>query len=342
YSFSKVGIDIDYESESVIDVHLHELASKSPHVVSSASLDHDIDLSIDFSSSAYMSDVSGKLRRLANLNHFLPPQQQELYTNNEPCEGFLERENFSTEIIESISPEDLQPTVKMYVDSLSSNFSALRGLLLPSSGLLILKLKSIPLQCCLICLSCMRTNRSFLALDNQEYKASIGASGAIPPLVSLLVNASSVRGKKDALTTLYKLYLIKTNKKRSLATGLVKPLVDLVVKGATKEDDNETMGMDEKAMVILNSLAEIEEEKEAIVEQDGIRALLLLLIQPSSSSHMNDDARRIAGLMLGAIPALETLAQSTTTTPRAKHKAAKLLGYLKQQHPTSSSSSPDS
>ncbi|GJX00843.1 U-box domain-containing protein 4 [Tanacetum coccineum] len=270
YSFSKVGIDIDYESESVIDVHLHELASKSPHVVSSASLDHDIDLSIDFSSSTYMSDVAGK-------------------------------ENFSTEIIESISPEDLQPTVKMYVDSLSSNFSALR-----------------------------------------EYKAFIGASGAIPPLVSLLVNASSVRGKKDALTTLYKLCSIKTNKKRSLATGLVKPLVDLVVKGATKEDDNETMGMAEKAMVILNSLAEIEEEREAIVEQDGIRALLLLLIQPSSSSHMNDDARRIAGLMLGAIPALETLAQSTTTTPRAKHKAAKLLGYLKQQHPTSSSSSPDS
>ncbi|GKG01640.1 hypothetical protein Tco_0306345, partial [Tanacetum coccineum] len=46
YSFSKVGIDIGYESESVIDVHLHELASKSPPVVSSASLDHDLDFSI--------------------------------------------------------------------------------------------------------------------------------------------------------------------------------------------------------------------------------------------------------------------------------------------------------
>ena len=50
YSFSKVAIG--YESESVINVHSHELASKSPHVVSS-SFDHDLNVSVDFSSSAY-------------------------------------------------------------------------------------------------------------------------------------------------------------------------------------------------------------------------------------------------------------------------------------------------
>ncbi|GJY38011.1 U-box domain-containing protein 4 [Tanacetum coccineum] len=419
YSFSKVGIDIGYESESMIDVHLHELASKSPPVVSSASLDHDLDFSIDFSSSAYMSDVSGELQRLASLDHFLPTQQQELYTDDEPCEGFLERESFSTEIIESISPEDLQPMVKICVDSLSSNSLAVkrsaaaklrllaknrsdnRALIGREPGAiqaLITLVKSTDPQTqehavtALLNLSLLHENKPFiagavksliyvmktgtqvskqngacallsLALSNEEYKASIGASGAIPPLVSLLVNASSVRGKKDALTTLYKLCSIKTNKKRALAAGLVKPLVDLVAKGATKEDDDddETTGMAEKAMVVLNSLTAIDEGKEAIVEQGGIKALLLLLlIQPSSassllkelavitllallSSHKNDDARRIAGLMLGAIPALETLAQSTTTTPRAKLKAAKLLGYLKeQQHPTSSSSRPDS
>lgn len=410
YSFSKVSID--YESESVIDVHLHELASKSPPVVSS-SFDHDLDLSMDFSSSVYMSDMSGELQRLANLND---PQQQQLHTTNnevdeEPCEGFLKRESFSTEIIESISPEDLQPTVKMCVDSLSStslavkksaaaklrflakNRSDNRALIGREPGAiqaLITLLRSTDPQTqehavtALLNLSLFHDNKPLiagavksliyvvktgtqvskqngactllsLALFNEEYKASIGASGAIPPLVSLLVNASSVRGKKDALTTLYKLCSIKTNKKRALAAGLVKPLVDLVTKGATKEDDDdETMGMAEKALVVLNSLAAIEEGREAIVEHGGIKALLLLLVQSSSllkelvvitllallSSHKNDDTRRIAGLMLGAIPALVTLSQSTTTTPRAKHKAEKLLGNLMEQHhPTSSSSS---
>ncbi|KAB2596572.1 U-box domain-containing protein 4-like [Pyrus ussuriensis x Pyrus communis] len=38
----------------------------------------------------------------------------------EPCQGFLQRENFSTEIIESISPEDLQPTIKICIDDLQS------------------------------------------------------------------------------------------------------------------------------------------------------------------------------------------------------------------------------
>ena len=37
-----------------------------------------------------------------------------------PCMGFLQRENFSTEIIESISPEDLQPMVKICIDGLQS------------------------------------------------------------------------------------------------------------------------------------------------------------------------------------------------------------------------------
>lgn len=391
YSFSKVDIDVHHESDSVIDVHLHELASKSsPPVVSSASLDYDLDFSLDFSSSAYMSDdVSGELQRLANLDHFLPPQQQ-FRTDNEPCEGFLERENFSTEIIESISPEDLQPTVKMCVDCLSSislavkrsaaaklrllakNRSDNRALIGREPGAiqaLITLVRSTDPQTqehavtALLNLSLLHENKPLisgavksliyvmktgtqvakqngacallsLALVNEEYKASIGASGAIPPLVSLLVNASSNRGKKDALTTLYKLCSVKTNKKRALAAGLVKPLVDLVAKGATKEDDDETMGMAEKAMVVLNTLAAIEEGRDAIVEKGGIKALNLLLeIKPSSlvkelavitllallSSHKNDDARRIAGLMSGAIPALETLAQSTT---RAKHKVS--------------------
>nr|GEV39115.1 U-box domain-containing protein 4-like [Tanacetum cinerariifolium] len=326
YNFSKVGIDIDYESESVIDVHLHELASKSPPVVSSDSFVHDLDLSIDFSSSAYMSDVSGELQRLANLNYFLPTQQQELYTDNEPCVGFLERENFSTEIIESISPEDLQPTVKMCVDSLSSNSLAVKR-----SAAAKLRL---------------------LAKNRSDNRALIGREpGAIQALITL-VKSTDPQTQEHAVTALLNLSLLHENK--PLIVGAVKSLIYVVKTGTQVAKQNGAC-----ALLSLAFLAAIEEGKETIVEQGGIQALLLLLllIQPSSSSSLlkelavitllallssdkNDDARRIAGLMLGAIPALETLAQSTTTTPRAKLKAAKLLGYLKeQQQPTSSSSS---
>ena len=99
YIFSKVAIG--YENESMINVHLHELASKSPPVVSS-SFDHEHDLSVDFSTFAYMSDISGELQVLQFLANLNDPQQQQVHTTNneeddEPGEGFLKRENFSTE-----------------------------------------------------------------------------------------------------------------------------------------------------------------------------------------------------------------------------------------------------
>ena len=49
-------------------------------------------------------------------------------------------------------------------------------------------------------------------------QVSIGACGAIPPLVSLLITGSN-RGKKDALTTLYKLCSAKVNKERAVSAG---------------------------------------------------------------------------------------------------------------------------
>lgn len=77
------------------------------------------------------------------------------------------------------------------------------------------------------------------------------------PLVALLLNGSN-RGKKDALTTLYKLCSIKCNKERAVSAGAVKPLVALVVEQTT----------------VLNSLAGIDEGKEAIVQEGGIAALV--------------------------------------------------------------------
>ncbi|GFZ03284.1 ARM repeat superfamily protein [Actinidia rufa] len=88
---------------------------------------------------------------------------------------------------------------------------------------------------------------------------------AIPPLVSLMINGSN-RGKKDALTTLYKLCSAKLNKERAVSAGAVGPLVGLVAEQGT--------GMAEKAMVVLSSLAAVPEGKEAIVEEGGIPALV--------------------------------------------------------------------
>nr|GMD47260.1 U-box domain-containing protein 4 [Ipomoea batatas] len=93
--------------------------------------------------------------------------------------------------------------------------------------------------------------RNRLALIDKN-KLSIGACGAIPPLVALLINGSN-RGKKDSL----KLCSVKLNKERA-----VKPPVELV--GVN----------DEKAMVVLNSLAAIEIGRDAIVEEGGIAALV--------------------------------------------------------------------
>ncbi|KAL7208018.1 hypothetical protein ACSBR1_029886 [Camellia fascicularis] len=60
-----------------------------------------------------------------------------------------------------------------------------------------------------------------------ENKISIRACGVIPPLITLLMNGSN-RGKKDAMTTLYKLCTVKVNKERAVKGGAVKAVVGLV------------------------------------------------------------------------------------------------------------------
>ncbi|KAB2600483.1 U-box domain-containing protein 4-like [Pyrus ussuriensis x Pyrus communis] len=70
------------------------------------------------------NDRSGELKRLASLpspENALTSELSKAAPELEPCQGFLQRENFSTKIIESISPEDLQATIKIYVDGLQSS-----------------------------------------------------------------------------------------------------------------------------------------------------------------------------------------------------------------------------
>ncbi|KAJ8770497.1 hypothetical protein K2173_017988 [Erythroxylum novogranatense] len=390
-------------TDSVIDVRLDELASKTNNTSSyksgksspSFTEDEFLDISQAFSGfSVCSSDISGELQFLASLPlpKNVPSEQSEV----EPCMGFLQRESFSTEIIESISPEDLQPTVKICIDGLRSPSTAIkrsaaaklrllaknrsdnRALIGESGAIQTL----IPLLRCndpwtqehavtaMLNLSLHEGNKELMtnagaiksliyvlktgtetskqnaacALLNlalvEDNKMSIGVSGAIPPLVSLLINGS-IRGKKDALTTLYKLCSIRSNKERAVSAGAVKPLVRMVAE--------QGVGMAEKAMVVLSSLAAIKEGRVAIVETGGIAALVEATEDGSDKGkefavltllQLCADNVRNRGLLVkeGGIPPLVALSQ--TGSVRAKHKAERLLGYLRESRQDASSSTP--
>ncbi|RVW33587.1 U-box domain-containing protein 4 [Vitis vinifera] len=342
-------------TDSVIDMRLGELASRSNKSAQSPSQDEEyLDLSHAFSDfSACSSDISGELQRLASL----PPSEDVAKNESsdpepEPCLGFLQRENFSTEIIESISPEDLQPTVKMCVDGLQSPsvaehaVTALLNLSLHEENKTLITNAGAIKSLVYVLKTGTETSKqnAACALLNlsliDDNKISIGACGAIPPLVSLLLNGSN-RGKKDALTTLYKLCSMKQNKERAVSAGAVKLLVELVAEQGT--------GLAEKAMVILSSLAAIPEGRTAIVEEGGIPALVEAIEDGSVKGKefavltlllLCADSVRNRGLLVreGGIPPLVALSQ--TGTARAKHKAETLLGYLREPRQEASTSSP--
>ncbi|XP_010449783.1 PREDICTED: U-box domain-containing protein 4-like [Camelina sativa] len=399
----------EFLSDSVIDMRLGELALKNSNSLNStASSMKDeafLDISQAFSDfSACSSDISGELQRLACLPSPDAAERNENGGDNEaeqdpePCLGFLQRENFSTEIIECISPEDLQPTVKLCIDGLRSSSVAIKRsaaaklrllaknradnrVLIGESGAIQ---ALIPLLRCndpwtqehavtaLLNLSLHDQNKTVIAAGGaikslvwvlktgtetskqnaacallslallEENKGSIGACGAIPPLVSLLLNGSC-RGKKDALTTLYKLCTLQQNKERAVTAGAVKPLVDLVAEEGT--------GMAEKAMVVLSSLAAIDEGKEAIVEEGGIEALVEAIEDGSVKGkefailtllQLCSDSVRNRGLLVreGAIPPLVGLSQSGSVSVRAKRRAERLLGYLREPRNEGCSTSP--
>ncbi|KAG6392392.1 hypothetical protein SASPL_146609 [Salvia splendens] len=387
-------------TDSVIDLRLGELASKSStdsKSPSSEDFDDMLDISHAFSDfSACSSDISGELQRLASVPDPAVDEVTSSEHEQEPCYGFLQRETFSTEIIESISPEDLQPTVKLCVDGLQSSSIAVKRsaaaklrllaknradnrVLIGESGAVP---ALIPLLNCsdptaqehavtaLLNLSLHDGNKSVITRAGavksliyvlktgtevskqnaacallslalvDEYKLSIGACGAIPPLVALLINGS-VRGKKDALTTLYKLCSVPLNKERAVSAGVVRPLVGLVAEQGT--------GLAEKAMVVLSSLAGIEVGQEAIIEEDGIPALVESIEDGSNKGkefavltllQLCAESVRNRGLLVreGGIPPLVALSQNGTA--KAKHKAERLLGYLREQRHEASSSSP--
>ncbi|TYI23707.1 hypothetical protein ES332_A06G183400v1 [Gossypium tomentosum] len=245
-------------TESVIDMRLGELAAKSnaKSVTSESENEAFLEISQAFSDfSACSSDISGELQRLASLpspenalmNESSNGVQSEPEPEPEPCHGFLQRENFSTEIIESISPEDLQPTVKICIDGLESPSVAVKR-----SAAAKLRL---------------------LAKNRVDNRALIGESGAIPALIPLLRN-SDPWTQEHAVTALLNLSLYEGNKTLIINAGAIKSLVYVLKTGTETSKQN--------AACALLSLALIEKNKTSIGACGAIPPLVSLLMNGSN------------------------------------------------------------
>lgn len=246
-------------TDSAVDIRLGELASRTAKSVKSSFADDDFGLLDDCSRSfsdysLCSSDISGELQRLAAtaaIGPGLPPGSGsgEADLEPEPCEGFLQRESFSTEIIESISPEDLQPTVKLCVDSLSSPSAAIKR-----SAAAKLRL---------------------LAKNRADNRVLIADSGAVPGLVHLL-KSTDPWTQEHAVTALLNLSLHPDNKRPIAETsGAVKSLIYVLKTGTETSKQN--------AAAALMSLAMVEEETRLTIGASGaIPPLVALLINGTS------------------------------------------------------------
>ncbi|KAK6917842.1 Armadillo [Dillenia turbinata] len=242
-------------TESVIDMKLGELANSgnsNKSIKLPASETEFLDMSQAFSDfSACSSDISGELQRLASLpsprnDGIKPPEEVEVEAEVEPCEGFLMRENFSTEIIESISPEDLQPTVKICIEGLQSSSVAVKR-----SAAAKLRL---------------------LAKNRSDNRALIGESGAVQPLISLL-RCSDPWTQEHAVTALLNLSLHESNKTLITNAGAIKSLIYVLKTGTETSKQN--------AACALLSLSLIEDNKVSIGACGAIPPLVSLLIHGS-------------------------------------------------------------
>ncbi|KAK4369700.1 hypothetical protein RND71_009175 [Anisodus tanguticus] len=243
----------DYSSDSIIDIRLNELAKKPQEIHQSSNEEEDISTFLQLSqafsdfSSACSSDISGELHRLANV-----PDPG--LTRHEPCLGFLDREKFSTEIIESISPEDLLPTVKLCVDSLRSPSLAVKR-----SATAKLRL---------------------LAKNRADNRALIGESGAIKALIPLLKCTDSGT-QEHAVTALLNLSLHEPNKALILNdTGVIKLLIYVLKTGTDTSKQN--------AACALLSLALVDDEKKVSIGSCGAIPPLVCLLMNGTNRGKKD------------------------------------------------------
>ncbi|GMH05249.1 hypothetical protein Nepgr_007089 [Nepenthes gracilis] len=312
-------------TDSVVDMRLGELASRTSESVKPLLVEDDfLDLSQSFSDfSVCSSNVSGELQRLATRTTGENAGKQEnleLDQEHEPCLGFLQRENFSTEIIESITPEDLLPTVKICIDGLESpsiavkrsaaaklrllakNRSDNRALIAESGGVLAL----MPL---LRCNDPWTQEHAVTALLNlslhHDNKMLITNAGAIKSLIYVLKTGTET-SKQNAAAALMSLAMIDDNKLSIGACGAIPPVVSLLISGSSRGKKD--------ALTTLYKLCSARLNKERAVSAGAVKPLVALVVEQGMgmaekamvvlSSLAAIEEGRIAIVEEGGIPSL--------------------------------------
>ncbi|KAL1320374.1 hypothetical protein HN51_065104 [Arachis hypogaea] len=300
YSFTEKSTCLSENlSDSVVDLRLGELASRNVIKPTSPVPDEELlDLSHAFSDfSACSSDISGELQRLACLpspeyvqksNDAGNGGNQEQETEPEPCVGFLQRENFSTEIIESISPEDLQPTVKLCIDGLQSPSIAVKRsaaaklrLLAKNRAdnrVLIAESGAVPVLVPLLrCSDPMTQEHAVTALLNlslhEDNKTPITNAGAVKSLIYVLKTGTET-SKQNAACALLSLALVEENKSSIGASGAIPPLVSLLMNGSSRGKKD--------ALTTLYKLCSVKQNKERAVSAGAVRPLVELVAEQGS------------------------------------------------------------
>lgn len=158
-----------------------------------------------------------------------------------------------------------------------------------------------------------------------ENKVMIGASGAIPPLVTLLSEGTQ-RGKKDAATALFNLCIYQGNKGKAVRAGVIPTLMRLLT---------EPQGsMVDESLAILAILSSHSEGKVAIGAAEAVPVLVDVIGNGSPRNKENaaavlvhlcsgDHQHIVNAQELGVMGPLLDLAQNGTD--RGKRKAGQLL-----------------
>ncbi|EHA8587725.1 U-box domain-containing protein 4 [Cocos nucifera] len=242
-------------TDSVVDFKLRELAvgigssaaaSKSASTEDATDL---LDLSRDFSEcSSFNSDISGELQRLASI---IPrsdaPQSSPSDLDDLEVLGLGLS---SSEIVESASAvESLEPAVRACVERLESVAAPVEAK----------RAAAVKLR--------------LMAKHRSDFRALIGASGAIPTLIPLL-RSTDPATQENAVTALLNLSLEETNKVPITAAGAIKPLVYALRTGTSVAKQN--------AACALLSLAMVEENRTTIGACGAIPPLVSLLLHGSS------------------------------------------------------------
>lgn len=201
-----------------------------------------LELSRDFSDySSFNSDISGELERLASVTRSESP--------NSPSPDLPDLDLTSSELLETMPLESLEPVVKSCIEKLSTSLEEEKRRAAARIRL--------------------------LAKHRSDLRELIGASGAIPVLIPLLKSTDPAT-QESAVTALLNLSLEETNKAAITTAGAIKPLVYALRTGTGIAKQN--------AACALLSLSMIEDNRATIGACGAIPPLVSLLVHGDRKS----------------------------------------------------------